>query len=164
MLSQISSNNYIYTDSSSYVAGANLYSSQPQSIGSIGRPDCELEITYFNARSILPKLNELRLLCADSSAHVGCIVETWLDDSVFDNGLTVSSYCLVRIDRNTHSGILLCIKDLSYNVTYTGPENLELLGITLRNGNCNCFCLCTLIVHLPQLILYYNSCLFFTES
>ena len=110
MLSQISSNNYIYTDSSSYVAGANLYSSQPQSIGSIGRPDCELEITYFNARSILPKLNELRLLCADSSAHVGCIVETWLDDSVFDNGLTVSSYCLVRIDRNTHSGILLCIK------------------------------------------------------
>ena len=111
MLSQISSNNYIYTDSSSYVAGANLYSSQPQSIGSIGRPDCELEITYFNARSILPKLNKLRLLYADSSTHVGCIVETWLDDSVFDNGLTVSSYCLVRIDRNTHSGILLCIKD-----------------------------------------------------
>ena len=41
--------------------------SQLQTIGSIGRPDCGLEITYFNARSILPKLDELHLLCADSS-------------------------------------------------------------------------------------------------
>ena len=35
-------------NSSSHVEGVNSYSSQPQTIGSIGRPDCELEI---NARS-----------------------------------------------------------------------------------------------------------------
>ena len=66
--------------------------SQPQTIGSIGRPDCGLEIIYFNARSILPKLDELQLLCAESSPHVECIVEPG------DNELTISNYCLVEID------------------------------------------------------------------
>ena len=33
---------------------------------------------------------------------------------------------------------------MSYNVTFTGSENLELLGITLHNGNSNHLCLCTL--------------------
>ena len=106
--------------------------SQLQTIGSIGRLDCGLEIIYFNARSILPKLDELRLLCADSSPHVVCIVETWLDDSVFDNELTFPNYCLVRLDRNRHDGgVLLYIRDdLSYNVIFMDPENLELLGIS----------------------------------
>ena len=96
-----------------------------------------------------------------------CIVETWLDDSVFDNKLTIPNYCLVRLDRNRHGGgVLLYIRDdLSYNVIFMGPENLELLGITLYNGNNNRLCLCTLIAHLPPLILYCNSYLFFfTES
>ena len=75
-----------------------------------------------------------------------CIVETWLDDSVFDNELTIPNYCLVRLDRNRHGGsVLLYIRDdLSYNVIFMGPENLELLGITLYNGNNNRLCLCTL--------------------
>ena len=50
--------------------------SQPQTIGNIGRPGCGLEIIYFNARSILLKLEEFRLLCAESSPHVVCIVKT----------------------------------------------------------------------------------------
>ena len=145
----------------------NHVKSQLQTIGSIGRPDCGLEIIYFNARSILPKLDELRLLCADSSPHVVCIVETWLDDSVFDNELTIPNYCLVRLDRNRHGGgVLLYIRDdLSYNVIFMGPENLELLGITLYNGNNNRLCLCTLYsppatTHLVLQQLF----IFFTES
>ena len=94
-----------------------------------------------------------------------CIVETLLDDSVFDNELTVSNYCLVR---KRHVGVLLCISgDLSYNVTFTGSENLEMLGITLRNGNNNWFCLCTLY----RSTCHHSSCIatavyssFFKES
>ena len=82
-----------------------------------------------------------------------------IDDSVFANELTVSNYFLAKSDRSRHgSGVLLYIRDdLSYNVTLTGPdhENLELLGITLHNGNSDRF-----IVHLPPLVLYSNSCLF----
>ena len=66
-------------------------------------------------------------------------METSQDDSVFDNELTVSNYCLVR---SRHVGVLLYISDdLSYNVTFTGSENLGMLGITLHNGNNNWFCL-----------------------
>ena len=94
-----------------------------------------------------------------------CIVETLLDDSVFDNELTVSNYCLVR---NRHVGVLLYIRDgLSNNVTFTGPENLEMVGITLYNGNNNLFCLCTLYWS----TCHHSSCIatavyssFFTES
>lgn len=141
--------------------------SQLQTIGSIGRSDCGLEIIYFNARSILPKLDELRLLCADSSPHVVCIVETWLDDSVFDNELTIPNYCLVRLDRNRHGGgVLLYIRDdLSYNVIFMGPENLELLGITLYNGNNNRLCLCTLYSPPATTHLVFATAIyFFTES
>ena len=118
-----------------------------EKLGSIGRLDCGLQIIYFNARSIyLPKFDDLCLLCADSKPHVACIVETWLEDSVFDNELTVSNYFLLRLDRTRHGGgVLLYIgDDLSYNVIFMGPKNLELLGITLYNGNNNRFCLCTL--------------------
>ena len=105
--------------------------SQLQTIGSIGRPDCGLEIIYFNARSILPKHDELRLLCADSSPRVVCIVETWLDDSVFDNELTISNYCLVRLDRDRDGGgvLLYITNDLSYSVIFMGPETLSCLEL-----------------------------------
>ena len=54
--------------------------------------------------------------------------------------------------------------DLSYNVTFMGPDNLELLGITLHNGNSNRFCLCTLYsphatthLVLQQLIIFLQK-------
>ena len=83
-----------------------------------------------------------------------CIVETLLDESVFDNELTVSNSCLVR---NRHVGVLLYIRDdLScINVTFTGSENLEMLGITLHNGNNNWFCLCTLY----RSTCHHSSCI-----
>jgi len=41
-----------------------------------------------------PKLNELHLLCGDLSFHIVHIVESWLDEPVLDNELTISSYSL----------------------------------------------------------------------
>ena len=76
---------YALTSSSNSFTHVEGVKSQSQTIGSIGRPDCGLEIIY---RSILPKLDELHLLCAGSSPHFVCIVETWLD---FSNELTVSN-------------------------------------------------------------------------
>ena len=75
-----------------------------------------------------------------------CIVETWLNHSILDCELNVPHYCLIRLDRNRHGGgVLLYIReDLSYNIAFTGPENLELLGVTLHHDNSNRFCLCVL--------------------
>ena len=55
-----------------------------------GRTDCELETLYCNARIILPKPDELHLLCGDLSLHIVCIVETWLAHFLLDNELTIS--------------------------------------------------------------------------
>lgn len=105
-----------------------------------------LDVLYYNSRSILPKLDELRLICADRRPHVVSIVETWLDTSVLDSELIISNYSIVRLDRNRHGGgVLLHIRDdVPYNVTFVGPDNLELLGLTLYNENNSRFCLCVL--------------------
>jgi len=83
-------------------------------------------------RIILPKLNEFHLLCGDPSFHIVYIVETWFDDPVLDNELTISSYSL-------GGGELLHIRDLSYNAMLM--DNMEL---PLHNGSSNHFCLCAL--------------------
>jgi len=41
---------------------------------------------------------ELHLQCGDLYPHVVCNVETWLDHSVLDNEVTISSYCLLSLD------------------------------------------------------------------
>jgi len=94
--------------------------------------NCELEILNYNVRIILPKLNELHLLCGDLSFHIVYIVETWLDDSVLDNELAISSYSL-------GGGGLLHIRDLSHNAMLM--DNTEL---PLHNGSSNHFCLSAL--------------------
>ena len=47
----------------------------------------ELSIWYYSARSILPKLEELRLICASEKPDIVCIVETWVDNAIEDNEL-----------------------------------------------------------------------------
>ena len=46
-----------------------------------------LNILYLNARSILPKLIELRAICKAIFYDVVCIVETWLDSEISDTEL-----------------------------------------------------------------------------
>ena len=61
-------------------------------------------IIHYNARSLLPKVDELRAVCVATKPNIICIVETWLDDSIPDNDL---SYQLFRLDRNRHGVVLL---------------------------------------------------------
>ena len=73
-----------------------------------------LSIPYFNARSILPKLDQLRALCAVDSPDIVCVVETWLDRDISDNELVVEGYRVVRKDRNRHGGgVLMYINPLA---------------------------------------------------
>ena len=133
--------------------------SQLQTIGSTGRPDCGLEIIYFNARSILPKLDELSLLCADSSPHVVCIVETWLDDSVFDNELTIPNYCLVRL----MVAVYCCTLGMTcHTMSFLWVlKTLSCLELPCTMVTITVFVFVHFIAHLPPLILYCNSYLFF---
>lgn len=59
---------------------------------------------HLNARSLHPKIDELRIIAAKSKAAVISITETWLDESATDGEISVGGYCVVRKDRNRNGG------------------------------------------------------------
>ena len=104
------------------------------------RPDSlanQLQILYFNARSLLPKLDYLRVLCAAQLPDIVCIVETWLDSGISNDELTIPGYCITRLDRNRHGGgVLMYVRcSLQTQVLSSGPSDLELLLISVNNVN-----------------------------
>ena len=44
-----------------------------------------MNIMYFNAQSLLPKMDKLRALVDAQKPHIVCIVETWLSPTIYDN-------------------------------------------------------------------------------
>ena len=66
-----------------------------------------LSILYFNARSLIPKFDELCLLVEIHQPDIVCIVETWLDHNISDNEIHIPGFQLYRLDRNCHGGGVL---------------------------------------------------------
>jgi len=67
-----------------------------------------LRILYYNARSLLPKLDELS---ATIEAHdfpdIVCIVESWLCHDIREQEIAIPNYNVFRHDRNRHDYVLL---------------------------------------------------------
>ena len=66
-----------------------------------------LSILYYNARSLISKLDEL---CAIVEAHnpdVVSISESWLCADISDNEISVPDYHVFRKDRHRHGGGVL---------------------------------------------------------
>ena len=57
-------------------------------------------LLYFNARSVLSKLDELRVLCCSYNYHVICIVETWLCSDICNFEISIPGYVVYRKDRD----------------------------------------------------------------
>ena len=94
-----------------------------------------LPILYYNARSIIPKFDELCALVEIHSHKLICIVETWLCDNITDSELSIPNYELIRLDRNRHGcGVLIYAHvSLVTDVIVKGPHGLEFLVITVSN-------------------------------
>ncbi len=112
-------------------------SSECREVGSL-----PLNILYFNARSLLPKIDELRALVEQKSPHIICIVESWLSESIEDNEISIGDYQIHRLDRNRHGGgILMYVHcSLSVKVLSCGFRNLELMiiSVSLSHFVSNC--------------------------
>ena len=96
-----------------------------------------LNILYFNARSVLPKISELQLLTKLHRPSIICIVETWLSQDIPSDDLDIEGYQVVRLDRNRHGGGILFY--VSNAITYKMlPQcvGLELLSIAITGNNC----------------------------
>ena len=95
-----------------------------------------LKIFYFNAHSLLPKLDELRLLTICHSPDVICIVESWLAPDILDSELTLPGYTVFRLDRNRHGGgVAVYVRSsLSPSVLFSS-DSLEFLIVSLTSHN-----------------------------
>jgi hypothetical protein len=63
-----------------------------------------LNFIHLNTRSLLPKLDELRILAANTKVAVIGITESWLDASVTDSEINITDYSILRRDRNREGG------------------------------------------------------------
>ena len=63
-----------------------------------------LHFIHLNARSLLPKISELKIIACKTKAAVISISETWLDDSVTDAEIWIENYSIVRKDRTRNGG------------------------------------------------------------
>ena len=83
-----------------------------------------LPILYYNARSILPKMDNLAASVLVHEPDIVCIVESWLDGDVGQCEIMLPNFVSVRLDRSRHGGgILLWIRDtIVFKVLQSGPQ------------------------------------------
>lgn len=67
----------------------------------------QVSVVYFNVRSLCPKIDNLRLICASLCPGFVCVVETWLSDEIDDSEICIQGYTSVRLDRTRHGGGLI---------------------------------------------------------
>ena len=82
-------------------------------------------VIHIDSRSIVPHIDELRLIFRDSFPSVIAITETWLDDSVADSEVAISNYSVHRLDRRNNrrgGGVALYLLD---GLKYTRRKYLE---------------------------------------
>ncbi len=71
-----------------------------------------LSCICLNARSVLPKREDLFAYICAHDPDIMAITETWLDSSIHDSHITPKGYSIFRCDRKRHGGdVLLLIRD-----------------------------------------------------
>ena len=96
-----------------------------------------VSVFYFNVRSLLPKIDNLRVICSVYKPCVVCLVETWLDSSIDDVEISIQGYTVVRLDHSRHGGgILIYVSTcLSHSIMFKGSPEFEFIVISLFNCN-----------------------------
>ena len=103
---------------------------------------------YYNARSVLPKIDELLLSVDIQRPDVICITESWLCSDIQNSEIAIPGYQSLRLDRNRHGdGILMYVSERFIVKRLPPCPSLELLPVTLHCGNCR-ICL-SLFYHPP---------------
>ena len=93
-----------------------------------------LHFLHVNARSLIPKLSEARILMAKTKAAVLAVTEAWLDESMTDAEIEIYGYVVQRNDRNRNGGgVCLYVRsDIAYNPRPDlSTDDLESLWIDL---------------------------------
>ena len=99
------------------------------SSSSLHHSSTELKILSFNARSLFPKLDDLKLLCLSHSPDIICITETWLSPVILNSEINFPGYALLRLDRDRHGGgvAMMISSSLSPSLVSLPSNSTELL-------------------------------------
>ena len=96
----------------------------------------KLIIVYYNARSLLPKIDELRAITEIKSPNVICIVESWLSSDISDNELVIQDYQIFRLDRDRHGGgVLMYVHSYFAFDLCNSVGDIELLTVSVCPHN-----------------------------
>ena len=98
------------------------------------------KFALLNARSIVNKIDEIRLLLRDKPFQVFAVSESWLDSSILDSEVSVPGYTLTRNDRKARQGggTAIYVKDgipFKYRVDLSSG-NFETLWIEIARPMC----------------------------
>ena len=82
---------------------------------------------HLNINSVLPKIEELRVVARKSNTAVIGVTESKLDATVLDGEVNINGYEVIRSDRNRHGGGVACYvrNDISFNVKSDFSEEIE---------------------------------------
>ena len=101
--------------------------------GKISVSSCNsvFSLLYFNVRSLLPKIDELRIICSLSNPDIICIVEFWLDSTIDDCEISIQGYSVFCLDRSRHGGgVLIYVKSMfTCSVLFKGTAEFECIII-----------------------------------
>ena len=91
----------------------------------------------LNISSLLPHLDNLRLLVDDEKSHIICTNETKLNSSIDDSLIRIDDYVIVRKDRNVRGGWVALY--IHQNVQFELREDLiceelESVTVQIKNG------------------------------
>ena len=91
----------------------------------------------LNIFSLLPHLDELRMLVDNDKPHIICINETELDDSTDDSLIHINDYVVIRKDRNKHGGgvAIYIHQNIQFELkSELMCDELESVSIQVKNG------------------------------
>ena len=86
-----------------------------------------LHFIHLNINSLLPKIEEFRIIAKSTNATIIGISESKLHQSVLEPEIEIDNYKILRCDRNRHGGGVGCYirNDLGYNIISVFPSEIE---------------------------------------
>jgi hypothetical protein len=127
-----------------------------------------IKILHLNARSLVNKINEMRIICNKSMPDLLCISESWLNNGHEDVEFRITGYDLYRKDKMFANGGGVCLfvkKSNSFAVNVIeNNNNLEMICVEVSQKNTKPFAV--IVVYRPPdaSIEYTNELLHYLEN
>lgn len=98
--------------------------------------DCKNRSGHFNVRSLLPKMDILRLWVDETDMDIMVLSETWLKSTITDNMIAIDGYNIFRADRSGKGGgVAIYVKSKflsSVTLSVSRVKQLDLLALKIK--------------------------------